>query len=67
MEKSKAKTYAEFHYWETNISGVMRGYIVDGIQCKYPEFEFKKDMLDSLVEGFKTSFPGLLRCEHRLY
>ena len=61
------KGYAEFHYWETNISNVMKGYIVDGNQCKYPEFEFKKDIIDSLVAGLKTSFPNLLRCEHKLY
>ena len=65
---SKSKTYAEFHYWvDVHDLTQIRGYLTDGTQVRYPEFGFKKDIFDSIIEGLKTNYPDLHLCEHRYF
>jgi len=58
------KRYAEFHYWNDHDETKMRGYVTDGSQHRYPEFEFKKELLESVIAGLKSIYPELLRCKH---
>ena len=63
-----SKTYAEFHYWTTvHDLTKMKGYVSDGTQFRYPDFEFKAEILKPLIEGLKSVYPELIVCEHRYF
>ena len=57
-------TYAEFHYWKIHDLTKLRGYIVDSTHTSLPEVEFKKELLESIIVGFKTIYPNMIICEH---
>lgn len=64
--ESKTKTYAEFHWWvDDNDLTMVRAYLTDGTQTRYPETRIKREILNGVIEGFKSLYPDLLVCEHR--
>ena len=63
-----SKTYAEFHYWTmVNDLTKIKGYVSDGTQVRYPDFEIKAELLGPIVEGLKSAYPELIVCEHRYF